>query len=73
VRVSVELDWTFLGEVRLAQKLKFPEQAPKQPGVYRFVLRSSEGESVYIGEALLLDRRFAHYQNPGPTQTTNSG
>jgi hypothetical protein len=49
-----------------AGKLRFPE-VPESPGVYRFGL----GQTVYIGEADRLRRRFQHYRTPGVGQPTN--
>ena len=50
----------------------FPKGAPNGPGIYRFGLRGADGDfAVYIGEAALLNRRFAHYRSPGKTQETN--
>jgi hypothetical protein len=67
VRVAVDFVWRSVGVLRLdASKLRFPEVA-EVPGVYRFDL----GDRAYIGEADRLRRRFAHYRNPGPSQSTN--
>jgi hypothetical protein len=71
MRVTVEMDWERHGAVRIiGEKLLFP-QVGEKPGIYRFTLRWAEGQSVYIGEAERLRRRFAHYCNPGPSQSTN--
>jgi hypothetical protein len=51
-------------------RLKFPS-ASQSPGIYRFQVRARSNESLYVGEAVNLARRFAHYRNPGPTQQTN--
>jgi hypothetical protein len=51
-------------------KLLFPRVEEKS-GIYRFTLRSAEGQSVLIGETDRLRRRFAQYRNPGPSQRTN--
>ena len=67
MRVAVDFVWRSVGVLRLdADKLRFPEVA-EVPGIYRFDL----GDRVYIGEADRLRRRFAHYRNPGPSQSTN--
>lgn len=71
MRVTVDLEWESHDAVRIVGgKLLFPD-APERPGIYRFTFRSTSAESVYIGEADRLRRRFAHYRNPGPTQHTN--
>ena len=45
---------------------------PEVPGLYRLRLRTSDGiESNYVGQSDSLRRRFFHYRNPGPTQSTN--
>jgi hypothetical protein len=52
-------------------KLRFPNLPPK-PGLYQFHIRGPKGDlGRYVGETDNLQRRFAHYRNPGPTQTTN--
>ncbi|MCA1703812.1 MAG: hypothetical protein LC808_11325 [Actinobacteria bacterium] len=67
MRVAVDFAWRDVGKIRVeAGKLRFPD-APEAPGVYRFDL----GETVYIGEADRLRRRFQHYRTPGPSQATN--
>jgi hypothetical protein len=41
-------------------------------GLYSLRFTNQEGATtVYIGEAESLQRRAAHYTNPGPTQATN--
>ena len=67
MRVAVDFVWRSVGVLRLdAGKLRFPH-VTDVPGVYRFDL----GDRVYIGEADRMRRRFAHYRNPGPSQSTN--
>jgi hypothetical protein len=67
VRVAVDFAWREVGAIRVeAGRLRFPE-APESPGVYRFDL----GQTVYIGEADRLRRRFQHYRTPGARQETN--
>jgi hypothetical protein len=71
MRVTVDLEWESHGAVRIDRgKLLFPD-APERPGIYRFTLRSTSAEWVYIGETVRLRRRFTSYRNPGPTQFTN--
>jgi hypothetical protein len=42
------------------------------PGLYRFrISKFDGGAAIYVGETDNLQRRFAHYRNPGPTQATN--
>jgi hypothetical protein len=71
--VALEFDWRDAGEVRLAgvDKLEFPKLS-SQPGVYafRFTIEDKPA-TVYLGEAEDLQRRAAHYRNPGPSQATN--
>jgi hypothetical protein len=72
-RVGIQFEWRDAGEVRLdiAGKPEFPRLTTK-PGVYAFRFAGPEGvTSVYVGEAENLQRRVAHYRNPGPTQATN--
>ena len=67
MHVAVDFAWREVGSIRVeAGRLRFPE-VPDAPGVYRFDL----GQTVYIGEADRLRRRFQHYRTPGPTQATN--
>lgn len=72
VAVAAAMQWKQLGAIALddAGKLAFPD-APSAPGLYR--MRLSDGSAIrhYIGEAVDLRRRFAHYRNPGPKQQTN--
>jgi hypothetical protein len=50
VRVTVDLEWASHGAVQIVGgKLLFP-LAPAKPGIYRFTLRPTSAESVYIGE-----------------------
>jgi hypothetical protein len=52
-------------------KIKFPK-LPAKPGLYQFkIFRRDGGQAIYVGESDNLQRRFAHYRNPGPTQQTN--
>jgi hypothetical protein len=44
---------------------------PAGPGVYRFTLRLGDRARLYVGETDNFRRRFSHYANPGPTQSTN--
>lgn len=65
--MTVDFAWREVGHIRVeAGKLRFPA-VPDAPGVYRFDL----GETVYIGEADRLRRRFQHYRTPGVGQPTN--
>ena len=71
MRVTVDLEWESHGEVGIVGgKLLFPD-APEKPGIYRFTFRSTSAESVYIGEADWLRRRFNNYRNFDPSQRTN--
>src|SRR5262245_55538900 len=76
VAAAVWFDWGQVGAITLDAngKLAFPRPIPDGPGVYRFTLAKGSERSrplVYIGEADQLQRRFAHYRNPGPSQRTN--
>jgi hypothetical protein len=52
-------------------KISFPK-LQAVGGLYKFSVRRRDGsQAVYVGETENLQRRFAHYRNPGPTQTTN--
>lgn len=67
VRVTVDFVWREVGPIVVeAGRLRFPE-VPESPGVYRLDL----GQTVYIGEADRLRRRFQHYRTPGVKQPTN--
>jgi hypothetical protein len=71
--VAIHFEWDDAAEVRLnsAGKLEFPKLSAK-PGVYAFRFDSHEAATtVYVGEAENLQRRTAHYRNPGPSQSTN--
>lgn len=70
---GLRIIWTALGPAVIdsSGKLGFPK-LPTSPGLYRFsVLKLDGTRSEYIGETDNLQRRFAHYRNPGPTQATN--
>lgn len=54
----------------MARAGRFPSVSVA-PGLYRLRLIDPSGSHVYIGETDNLQRRFAHYRNPGPTQATN--
>lgn len=73
--VTVMATWREGGPIALdaQQGIAFPEM-PWVPGAYRMTLSGAPGQGrprVYIGETDLLQRRMAHYRNPGPTQSTN--
>jgi hypothetical protein len=73
ITCELRLAWAPLGSIRkdLDEKIQFPP-AESRCGVYRFLVHRSDGsEAVYVGEAENLQRRFAHYRNPGPSQLTN--
>ncbi|MBI1201448.1 MAG: hypothetical protein GC182_02945 [Rhodopseudomonas sp.] len=65
--------WKAIGPVGLdiSGKLEFPNVSAVA-GLYRFcIARSDLKKSVYVGETDNIQRRFAHYRNPGPSQMTN--
>jgi hypothetical protein len=72
IAIEAAMQWKQLGAIALddAGKLLFPV-APTVPGLYRMCLSNASGTRHYIGEAMNLRRRFAHYRNPGPSQQTN--
>jgi hypothetical protein len=72
MKVGVQFQWSEAGEIRLdcVGKPEFPKLSAT-PGVYAFRFASQDGTTVYIGEAENLQRRAAHYRNPGPSQQTN--
>ncbi|MEO6085003.1 MAG: hypothetical protein ABIQ18_18015 [Umezawaea sp.] len=73
--VRVNATWERAGDIVLdaAGGLVFPT-LPNSPGAYRISMVGAEGQdrmSVYVGEAVDLQRRAYNYRNPGPTQTTS--
>jgi len=72
MNVGVQFQWNEVGEVQLdsAGNPQFPK-LPAKPGIYKLLFSAEEGATVYIGEAENLQRRAAHYRNPGPSQATN--
>ena len=64
--------WVEAGEVTLDtdEKLSFPDVS-RHPGLYRFRVEHDGDDLIYIGETEEFKRRFSHYRNPGPSQTTN--
>jgi hypothetical protein len=73
VSVTVQFAWQPLGEVKLDAdgELLFPV-VEDQAGLYRFEFVKDGIAHAYIGETDRLRRRFYHYQNPGPSQQTNT-
>jgi hypothetical protein len=70
---TLRIAWNPIGQVELDSdgKIRFPK-LPTKPGIYHFRIRRADGSAGrYIGETDNLQRRFAHYRNPGPTQQTN--
>src|SRR5437016_5642587 len=70
---QLRLQWTAVGLASLDSggKVKFP-RLPMKAGLYQFRITGPKGDlRRYIGESDNLQRRFAHYRNPGPTQPTN--
>jgi hypothetical protein len=73
ITCELRLAWAALGSIRkdLEGKIQFPSVGSRC-GIYRFLVHQSDGSgAVYVGEAENLQRRFAHYRNPGPSQPTN--
>jgi hypothetical protein len=70
---TLRLGWGDVGTVHLDEsgKLRFPN-LPTKPGLYRFRVHGPKGDvGRDVGETDNLQRRFAHYRNPSPTQPTN--
>jgi hypothetical protein len=70
---ALRMKWQQIGVAVLDtnHKIEFPK-LPSKPGLYRLnVTRPDGSEGRYVGETDNLQRRFAHYRNPGPTQATN--
>ena len=70
---ALRLQWLPIGTAQRDEegKIKFPK-LPARPGLYQFkIFRSDGSQAIYVGETDNLQRRFAHYRNPGPTQATN--
>ena len=72
VRIRLEFNWQFLGQLRPDGngRLQFPA-TPRQPGLYRFRLSGNGPARHYVGETDELRRRFQHYRTPGSSQQTN--
>lgn len=73
VNLRVAFRWHEAGDVVIdgQGKLAFPRFS-SGPGIYRIAINELEGPArLYVGEADNLQRRFAHYRNPGPSQRTN--
>ena len=72
IKLEMGMCWLELGQITIDEygKLVFPIPE-KLPGLYRLRLQSRDKDMRYIGETVNLQRRFAHYRNPGPTQKTN--
>ncbi len=69
--IQVEYAWRHVGEVTADDgRLLWPAM-PRGAGVYRFTLELDSRSRYYVGETDNYRRRFSHYANPGPTQTTN--
>jgi hypothetical protein len=70
---TLRFGWGNVGTVLLDEsgKLRFPN-LPIKPGLYQFRIHGPKGDvGRYVGETDNLQRRFAHYRNPGLTQPTN--
>jgi hypothetical protein len=70
---KLRLEWLPVGVVAQDAdgKVRFPT-LPTKPGLYQFKIFGRDGsQAIYVGETDNLQRRFAHYRNPGPTQATN--
>jgi hypothetical protein len=73
LRCRLRVKWHQTGSAILdvGSKIQFPK-LPSDPGLYRLrISRLDESNALYAGETDNLQRRFAQYRNPGPTQGTN--
>ena len=73
VDAAVRFEWRAAGPFTMAGGRPRAPALPAVPGLYRFSFVSNDGRTVgvYVGETENLQRRMAHYRNPGPTQATN--
>jgi hypothetical protein len=71
MNLEVEVTWDHAGEVSMTGPTLVTPTMPTTPGVYQWVFRHEGRERRYVGEAVNLARRFAHYRSPGPSQATN--
>ena len=73
VDAAVRFEWRAAGCITMEGGRPKVPRVPAVPGISRFSFVSRDGRtaSVYVGETDNLQRRMAHYRNPGPTQTTN--
>ena len=72
VTCSLGMEWCPIGQVQLDKigRIVFPD-VKKTPALYRFRIRKSRKEKMYIGETVNLKRRFGNYRNPGSSQQTS--
>jgi len=72
LELEMKMYWLEQGEITIDEsgKLAFPP-SEKSPGLYRMRFHAENSDRTYIGETINLKRRFAHYRNPGPSQSTN--
>lgn len=69
--VTVRFGWANVGPITgTGAGLTWPA-LPAGAGVYRFHLQLGDHARLYVGETDNFRRRFSHYANPGPTQSTN--
>lgn len=73
VDAAVRFEWRAAGPFTMADGRPKAAALPAVPGLYRFSFMSKDGRTVgvYVGETDNLQRRMAHYRNPGPSQATN--
>ena len=71
MNVQVDMSWQSMGEIALDGDALVVPGMPPTPGIHQWVFHHDGRERRYVGEAVDLRRRFAHYRSPGPSQTTN--
>lgn len=73
VDAAVRFEWRAAGSFTMAGGRPKAPRVPAVPGIYRFSFETGDGRTagVYVGETDNLQRRMAHYRNPGTTQVTN--
>jgi hypothetical protein len=69
--VQCRFDWKSVGSIEVDDDGLRTPSLLTEPGIYLILYRHAGRERRYVGEAANLQRRFAHYRRPGPSQQTN--